>query len=81
MNDKYRKQLALLIKIMPDVYQIEEFAVHGGTVVNMFHRNMPRYSIDIDLTYKPLKGREESLTEINTRLTELKRQIEKTGRA
>jgi predicted nucleotidyltransferase component of viral defense system len=78
MNEKYRKQVALLIKIMPNVYQIKEFAVHGGTAINMFHKNMPRYSVDIDLTYTPLKEREISLTEINTRLLELKQQIEKT---
>jgi len=77
MNDKYKKQVALLIKILPNVYQIEEFAVHGGTAINMFHKNMIRYSVDIDLTYTPLKEREESLAEINTRLIELKQQIEK----
>ena len=60
------------------MYQIEEFAVHGGTAINMFLKNMIRYSVDIDLTYTPLKKREESLTEINTRLIELKQQIEKT---
>jgi predicted nucleotidyltransferase component of viral defense system len=76
MNDKYRKQVALLIKIMPNVYQIEEFAVHGGTAINMFHKNMPRYSVDIDLTYIPLKEREESLNEINMRLVELKKKKE-----
>jgi len=78
MNEKYKKQVALLIKILPNVYQIEEFAVHGGTAINMFHKNMIRYSVDIDLTYTPLKERAESLTEINTRLIELKQQIEKT---
>jgi len=77
MNEKYKKQVALLIKILPNIYQIEEFAVHGGTAINMFHKNMIRYSIDIDLTYTPLKEREESLREINTRLIELKQQIEK----
>jgi predicted nucleotidyltransferase component of viral defense system len=78
MNEKYRKQVALLIKIMPSVYRIKEFAVHGGTAINLFHKNMPRYSVDIDLTYLPLKDREQSLQEINTRLLELKQQIEKT---
>ena len=78
MNEKYKQQVALLIRIMPNVYQIEEFAVHGGTAINMFHRNMPRYSVDIDLTYMPLNAREEGLAEINMRLLELKRQIEKT---
>jgi predicted nucleotidyltransferase component of viral defense system len=78
MNDQYKKQVALLIRILPSVYQIEEFAVHGGTAINLFHKNMPRYSVDIDLTYVPLKDREKSLNEINIRLIELKRQIEKT---
>lgn len=67
-----------MIRIMPSVYEIEEFAMHGGTAINMFHKNMPRYSVDIDLTYTPLKEREESLTEINTQLIALKRLIEKT---
>jgi len=49
MNDKYKKQVALLIKILPNVYQIEEFAVHGGTAINMFHKNMIRYSVDIEI--------------------------------
>jgi predicted nucleotidyltransferase component of viral defense system len=78
MNEKYRKQVALLLKIIPSVYKIEEFAIHGGTAINLFHKNMPRYSVDIDLTYLPLKNREKSLQEINTRLLELKQYIEKT---
>lgn len=51
MRDKYKKQVALLIRIMPSVYRIKEFAVHGGTAINLFHKNLPRYSVDIDLTY------------------------------
>ena len=78
MNEKYRKQVELLIKIMPSIFRIKEFAVHGGTAINLFHKNMPRYSIDIDLTYLPLKDRTQSLQEINFRLQELKQYIEKT---
>ncbi len=74
----YRKQVALLIRIMPLVYKINNFAVHGGTAINLFVKDMPRYSVDIDLTYLPLKNREESLQEINTHLLSLKQQIEKT---
>ena len=33
MRDKYKKQVALLIRIMPSVYRIKEFAVHGGTAI------------------------------------------------
>ena len=78
MNEQYRKQVALLIKIMPSVYRIKEFAVHGGTAINLFHKNMPRYSIDIDLTYLPLKDRVQSLKEISVCLFDLKHFIEKT---
>ena len=46
MRDKYKKQVALLIRIMPSVYRIKEFAVHGGTAINLFHKNLPRYSVD-----------------------------------
>lgn len=42
MRDKYKKQVALLIKIMPSVYRIKEFAVHGGTAINLFRKNLPR---------------------------------------
>lgn len=77
MNDNYRKQVALLIRIMPLIYKIQDFAVHGGTAINLFEKNMPRYSVDIDLTYLPLKERKESLEEINKKLLVLKQQIEK----
>ena len=59
MNKQNKKQVALLIRIMPLVYRIKDFAVHGGTAINLFHKNMPRYSVDIDITYIPLKKRDE----------------------
>ncbi len=65
-----------MIRIMPLVFRIKDFAVHGGTAINLFYRNLERLSVDIDLTYIPLKGREESLNEINAHLSELKKEIE-----
>lgn len=78
MNDNYKKQVALLIRIMPSVYRIKDFAVHGGTAINLFHKNMPRYSVDIDLTYIPVRDRDESLDAINNHLLSLKNGIEKS---
>jgi predicted nucleotidyltransferase component of viral defense system len=63
---------------MPSVYKIKDFAVHGGTAINLFHKDMPRYSVDIDLTYIPIENREKSLNTINAHLIELKQMIEKT---
>ncbi|MDP3912496.1 MAG: nucleotidyl transferase AbiEii/AbiGii toxin family protein [Bacteroidota bacterium] len=77
MNEIFRKQVALLILFMPLVYKIKDFAVHGGTAINLFVKDMPRFSVDIDLTYLPLKNRNESLQEINNNLLILKQQIEK----
>ena len=78
MDDIYRRQVALLIRIMPSVYRIKDFAVHGGTAINLFYKNMPRYSVDIDLTYIPITDRRTSIDVINTHLTQLKQMIERT---
>lgn len=76
-NQQYRNQVALLIRIMPLVYKIKDFAVHGGTAINLFHQNMLRYSVDIDLTYIPIEPRTESLEKINQYLQEMKVAIER----
>ena len=47
----YEKQVALLVRVLPFVADEEEFALKGGTAINLFVRNMPRLSVDIDLTY------------------------------
>ena len=73
----YRSQVALLLRIMPCVYKLEDFAVHGGTAINLFHSNMPRYSVDIDLTYIPIEDRGTSLAAINAHLLQLKKDIER----
>ena len=78
MNNIYHRQVALLIKIMPSVFRIKDFAVHGGTAINLFHKNMPRYSVDIDLTYIPIQDRKTSLDTINEHLVELKIMIERS---
>ena len=78
MNDQqYKKQVALLLRILPLVYKITDFAVHGGTAINLFHQNMPRYSVDIDLTYIPIEPRTASLEKINQHIGELKTSIER----
>ena len=78
MRDRYKRQVALLIRILPSVYGIKEFAIHGGTAINLFHKNMPRYSVDVDITYTPLQDRETSLSTINQRLLTLKGSIERS---
>ena len=68
MNNLYKDQVRLLLRILPVIYREKDFAIHGGTAINLFIKDLPRYSVDVDLTYIPLGPRYESLTEINKKL-------------
>ena len=68
MNREYAEKVEVLLRLLPLVMEEKVFAVHGGSAINLFVRNLPRYSVDIDLTYIPLEGREESLEHINAHL-------------
>ena len=47
------------------------FALHGGTAINLFHDEMPRLSVDIDLTYLPIEDRGTDLKAIKANLEEI----------
>ncbi|WP_457811899.1 nucleotidyl transferase AbiEii/AbiGii toxin family protein [Sinorhizobium meliloti] len=64
----YAAQVALLVRLLPFIAQEEAFALKGGTAINLFYRDMPRLSVDIDLTYLPVQDRAESLAAINETL-------------
>lgn len=74
----YRKQVELLLSVLPYVGEEAVFALHGGTAINLFQQNMPRLSVDIDLTYLPIADRERSLADINQKLSLLKDIIEQS---
>lgn len=76
-NHHYHKQVALLISVIPEIALDHRFALHGGTAINLFHRDMPRLSVDVDLTYIPIEDRETSFTNISVALTNIKSTIEK----
>jgi hypothetical protein len=61
----YRRQAALLVRAIPLVAAETCFALKGGTAINLFVRDMPRLSVDIDLTYLPIADRAASLREID----------------
>lgn len=63
--ESYRAQVALLIRTLPFVAEEKVFALKGGTAINLFVRDMPRLSVDIDLTYLPLQDRAASLAAID----------------
>ncbi|MGY4408021.1 nucleotidyl transferase AbiEii/AbiGii toxin family protein [Bradyrhizobium sp. USDA 3315] len=63
--DVYKRQAALLIRVLPQVTEEACFALKGGTAINLFVRDLPRLSVDIDLTYLPVAPRPESLADID----------------
>lgn len=67
-RERYAAQVDLLVRLLPIIAQEEVFALKGGTAINLFYRNMPRLSVDIDLTYLPLRDRAESLSDIDETL-------------
>jgi len=56
------------MQVIPFVAEQECFALKGGTAINLFVRNFPRLSVDIDLVYLPMKARNEALEDIRTAL-------------
>lgn len=73
--EEYRRQVALLVQTIPLVAMEDCFALKGGTAINLFVRDMPRLSVDIDLTYLPIKDRDESLNEIDAALKRMAQRI------
>ncbi len=68
MEDIYRRQVELLIRCLPEVEKQTCFALRGGTAINLFVREMPRLSVDIDLVYLPIEPREQTLVNIENTL-------------
>ncbi len=76
-NNPYFKQVELLVQMLPVVAKYDCFALKGGTAINLFVRDMPRLSVDIDLTYVPVNKREDALAEIDASLRALKDDLTK----
>jgi predicted nucleotidyltransferase component of viral defense system len=72
----YKAQVQLLVRVLPLVAAEDCFALKGGTAINLFIRDMPRLSVDIDLAYLPVAGRAGSLAAIEAALVRIKAAIE-----
>lgn len=78
MLDRYVEQVRLLVKMLPYIAKEDSFALKGGTAINLFYRNLPRLSIDIDLTYLPIEDRDTSLRHIDEALGRIMDAISKS---
>jgi len=75
-DNPFYRQVTLLVELLPLVARESCFALKGGTAINLFVHDLPRLSVDIDLTYLPIKGRDESLAHIDAALRGLGAAIE-----
>lgn len=74
-SEVYQRQVALLIRTLPHIATEACFALKGGTAINLFVRDMPRLSVDIDLTYVPIAPRSESLAAIDVAMKRIAKRI------
>lgn len=78
INQSYLNQADLLLQVIPHIATEKTLALKGGTAINLFLRNMPRLSVDIDLTYLPFDNRETALTNISDSLGRIRERITKS---
>jgi predicted nucleotidyltransferase component of viral defense system len=74
----YLNQAGLLLQVIPHIATEKTLALKGGTAINLFLRNMPRLSVDIDLTYLSFDNRETALTNISGSLGKIRERITKS---
>ena len=76
-RESYLAQVRLLMRLLPVVSTESAFALKGGTAINLFYRDMPRLSVDIDLAYLPIEDRATSLHAIDAAFDRIMAQINK----
>jgi predicted nucleotidyltransferase component of viral defense system len=74
-RDHYYSQVQLLLQIIPYVAEHKCFALKGGTAINLFIRDFPRLSVDIDLVFLPMMERNDALDSIKKSLSKLAESI------
>ncbi len=80
MDRHYADTVRLLLTIAPDVFVNTIFAMKGGTAINLFVRDMPRLSVDIDVVYLPWEvARDQALQAINQELAAIVQRVESLG--
>jgi predicted nucleotidyltransferase component of viral defense system len=81
IREEYKQQVKLLLSVLPEIAKEDCFALHGGTAINLFVRNMPRLSVDVDLTYLPSEDFLSSQKNINAALLRISQDLNKVRAA
>ncbi len=80
MNQLYLDSARLLTRVAPLVLGDDTFANKGGTAINMFVRDMPRLSVDLDLVFPDhTLSRKQALKRINEAIRQSVARLKKQG--
>ncbi len=80
MNQAYVDAVRLLLAVAPVIFRKPTFALKGGTAINLFVRDMPRLSVDLDLVYTDHQvGRDAALAAISSELLTLQGDLNALG--
>ena len=75
MDKRYADRVALLVAILPPLDAEPRFALKGGTAINLFEHDLPRLSVDIDLTWLPMQDFDTDAAQIAEALAGLKARL------
>ena len=79
MDRSYLRQAELVVRCIPAIAAEPCFAIKGGTAINLFELDLPRLSVDIDLTFLPVTDRETATREINGALLRIAERLRARG--
>jgi len=80
VNQVYLESARLLTRVAPLVLVDDTFALKGGTAINLFVRDMPRLSVDLDLVFPDYTvPRAEALKRINEAIRQSVARLKKQG--
>jgi predicted nucleotidyltransferase component of viral defense system len=80
MNQPYLDSARLLARVAPLVLVDDTFALKGGTAINLFVRDMPRLSVDLDLVFPDhTLPREQALERINEAIRQCAARLQRLG--
>jgi predicted nucleotidyltransferase component of viral defense system len=80
LNQVYLDTARLLTQVAPLVFADNVFALKGGTAINLFVRDIPRLSVDLDLVFTDHRlSREDALAKINEAVKSAVERLKKRG--
>ena len=80
MNQTYLDTARLLTQVAPLAFVDDTFALKGGTAINLFVRDMPRLSVDLDLVFSDYTlSRDKALARINDAIRQAAERLKQRG--